>query len=147
MKQLASVAIFSVMSILSFGQSKNETDVRTIDALELQSFLKSDTLALNKLWSKDLVVTNPFNRVVTILQIKALIKNAKITQVKFTREIERLTLNENIAIVMAKEIPDASTASPAAPKNLLLPRRVTNIWMKKNNTWQLVARQATNIEN
>ena len=131
---------------LSFNQNADETIIRQLDALEAVSFLKNDTATLaNKLWSKDFVVTNPFNNIVTVKDIFALMRTQKITQIPYTRTIEKITIANNIAFVMGVEIPNVSKAAAGVPKNVMSPRRFTNVWVKTVEGWRLAGRQATNI--
>lgn len=127
------------------AQTEAEKEIRKLDSLEVVSFLKNDIVAMEKLWDINYVVTNPFNMVVKLPQIKALMQNQKITQVPFVRVIENISFNENIAIVMGTETPDEKMAANGVPKNVLAKRRFTNIWMRKKEGWKLVARQASNI--
>lgn len=87
------------------AQTEAEKEIRKLDSLEVVSFLKNDIAAMEKLWDINYVVTNPFNMVVKLPQIKALMQNQKITQVPFIRVIENISFNENIAIVMGTETP------------------------------------------
>ena len=61
----------------------------------------------------------------------------------FERYIEKITFINNIAVVMGYDVVYPSGKMPDAGKKVK--RRYTNIWMKSNSTWQLVARQATII--
>ncbi len=78
-------------------------------------------------------------------ETKALMRTAKINQVRFERIIEKVTINQNLAIEMGQEIPDEKSAVAGVPKSVTSPRRFTNIWQKTNESWQLIARQATNV--
>jgi uncharacterized protein (DUF2384 family) len=127
------------------AQTEAEKDIRKLDSLDAITFMKNDIVALEKLWDVNFVVTNPFNMVVKLPQIKALMQNQKITQVPFVRVIENIGFNKNIAIVMGTETPDEKMAATGVPKSVLAKRRFTNIWMKKEEGWKLVARQASNI--
>jgi hypothetical protein len=147
MKTIQTILFFIGTTISIFAQSQDEKDIRRLDSLEVVSFLKADTVTLEKsVWSPNYVVANPFNKIVTIPQIMALMKNQKIAQAVFVRTIERITFNQNVAIVMGIEVPDKSSASAGVAQNVLFKRRFTNIWMKNDGQWRLIARQASNIE-
>ena len=143
-KHLLSILIMASIQNIN-AQTDVEKEIRKLDSLEVVSFLKNDFAAMEKLWDVNYVVTNPFNMVVKLPQIKALIQNQKITQVPFVRVIENISFNENLAIVMGTETPDEKLAAAGVPKNVLAKRRFTNIWLKKTEGWKLVARQASNI--
>lgn len=146
MKTIQKTTLLLLISLSSFSQNADEITIRKLDSLEVVSFLKADTLTMEKLWAPNYVVTNPFNKIVNIPQIKALMRNQKIAQVPFIRTIEKITFNNNVAIVMGIELPDKLAASQGVAQAVLFKRRFTNIWMKNNDKWQLIARQATNIE-
>jgi hypothetical protein len=149
MKTLKTIILFigTTLTILGQNQSQDEKDIRRLDSLEVISFLKADTVTLEKsIWSANYVVANPFNKIVSIPQIKALMRNQKIAQAVFVRTIEKITFNQNVAIVMGIEVPDKSSASEGVAQNVLFKRRFTNIWMKNKSQWRLIARQASNIE-
>jgi hypothetical protein len=62
---------------------------------------------------------------------------------KVERIIEKITFNQNIAIVMGKELQQPSNMNPNSEE--WIPRRFTNVWIKSNNVWQLAARQSSKI--
>ena len=128
-----------------FGQSSDEVEIRKIEATATEAFLKTDTTTLKQLWDPSYVVRNPFNRIVGVKEIMGLVKNQKITQVKFKTVIDKVTINQNIAIVMGHDEPDEKTASSGVAKEVLSPRFFTNIWMKTEGVWRQIARQATNV--
>ncbi|WP_162390621.1 nuclear transport factor 2 family protein [Spirosoma endbachense] len=147
MKMRFLLLVFLVTSIpfLACAQSAEETAVRKVSALEVTAFLSNDTASLAKLWSPNYVVMNPFNKIVSFNEIKVLMRNAKINQIRFDRIIEKITINQNLAIEMGQEIPDEKSAVSGVPKSVTSPRRFTNIWQNSNGSWQLIARQATNV--
>lgn len=136
---LASITCFG------FAQSSDEVEIRKLESSATEAFLKSDTNTLKRFWDKDYIVRNPFNKIVGINEIMGLVRNQKITQVKFENVIDRITINDNIAIVMGYDKPDDNTAASGVAKEVLHPRLWTNIWMKTNGNWRQIARQATNI--
>ena len=139
------LTLLTVTTFSAFAQSEDEVEIRRLSQLEVESFLKTDTSALEKLWSPEYVVMNPFNKIVSQKEIKTMMKSQKINQVRFERIIERITFNQNIATEMGREIPDEKTASAAVAKDVTNQRRFTNVWMRTGNTWHLIARQATNV--
>jgi hypothetical protein len=64
--KLSLCCFFPLICQLSLAQSADEKIIRELSALEVESFLKSDTAALEKLWSPNYVVMNPFNKIVTV---------------------------------------------------------------------------------
>lgn len=123
---------------------KTENDeIRGLENQEREAFIKKDTTKLSGLWSSALVVTNPDNSVKTLLDIKADFLKDKKTIAPFDRNIEKITINDNVAVVMGHETITASMTSDNQQK--VITRRFTNIWMKNGSDWKLTARQATNI--
>ncbi|MEO6685885.1 MAG: nuclear transport factor 2 family protein [Dyadobacter sp.] len=119
---------------------KTENDaIRILENQEREAFIKRDLTKLSGLWSSSLVVTNPDNSVVTLSDIKIDFSKNSSSTVSFERIIEKITINDNVAIVMGHEI------TPSDNQQKSVTRRFTNIWMKNGGDWKLTARQATNI--
>ena len=144
MIKLSLTFLLVVLAFCGFAQSNDESEIRKIESIATDAFLKGDTTTLKKLWDTDYVVRNPFNRIVGVKEIMGLVKNQKITQVKFETIIDKITINQNIAVVMGHDQPDEKTAASGVAKEVLSPRLWTNIWMKTNGNWRQIARQATN---
>jgi hypothetical protein len=126
------------------AQDPREAEIRRLENLERESVLKSDSAALfNKLWSPKMVVNTPANIVGTVEGTKAHLRSGGLAYLSFERNIEKITFNENIAIVMGEEKLRPQGTQPNAGK--LVTRRFTNIWMYLHNTWSIIARQATII--
>jgi hypothetical protein len=62
----------------------------------------------------------------------------------FERNIEKITFNDNLAIVMGEEKLKPQGQQDNAGKQIT--RRFTNIWKYKKKKWQIIARQATIIK-
>jgi ketosteroid isomerase-like protein len=134
--------VLVLFATVSFGQSKDELEIRRLENHWTQLLEKSDTTALLKLWTKDYVVNNVNGKIVTAKDIIGLIRKGTIFP-PVERIIEKITFTSNIAIVMGKEI--AQPVKTAQGDGQPVTRRFTNIWIKSENGWQLAARQATNI--
>lgn len=133
---------FIFITALAFGQPSDELEIRKLEKHWTQLLDKGDTLSLLKIWSKDYVVNNPNGKIVTSKEIIALMRNGhKFPSVE--RMIEKITFNQNIAVVMGKEL--QQPANMAANQNDWIPRRFTNVWIKSENGWQLAARQSSNV--
>jgi hypothetical protein len=88
------------------------------------------------------VVNNPNGKIVTSKEIVALMKSGhKFPEVE--RIIEEITFNQNIAIVMGKELQQPADKTTIREK--WIPRRFTNVWIKAENGWQLASRQSSEI--
>lgn len=133
---------FLLITTLVFAQSKDEIEIRRLEKHWTELLDKGDTNSLLKIWSKDYVVNNPNGKIVTPKEIVSLMKSGHIFPA-VERIIEKITFNQNIAIVMGKELQQ--------PGDLItnleewIPRRFTNVWIRNGKSWQLIARQSSEI--
>jgi ketosteroid isomerase-like protein len=133
---------FVFISTLVSGQSNDEQEIRRLEKHWTELLDKGDTTSLLKIWSKDYVVNNPNGKIVTPKDIIALMKSGhRFPTVK--RMIENITFNQNIAIVMGKEL--QQPANMVANQDEWIPRRFTNVWIRSENGWQLAARQSSEV--
>ena len=149
MKQLfAFLTIFlfliSISNIL-LAQDPREAEIRRLEDLERVSVLKSDSAALyDKIWSPNMVVNTPANVVGTVEGTKAQLRSGNLNYLSFERNIEKITFNDNIAIVMGGEIIKPQGHQMNAGKTVT--RRFSHVWLYKDNHWSIIARQATIIK-
>jgi hypothetical protein len=137
------IAFTTIAHFSSFSQSKVEAEIRKLEQLELTTVQKGDTTALLNIWAKEFVVNNPYQQIVTVPQIFGFIRSGQIDYTTVERKVEKVTVVENIAISMGKEIVTPEKRTNFAGKTVT--RQYTNIWIKRNNSWRMVARQATII--
>jgi ketosteroid isomerase-like protein len=133
---------FILSTSITSGQSKDEMEIRHLETLWTQLLDKADTTSLLKIWSKDYVVNNPDGKIATPKDILSLIKKGHVFPA-VERIIERITFTQNVAIVMGKEIEHSKKTDPN--NDQMVTRRFTNIWIKTDSGWQLIARQSTKI--
>ena len=127
---------------MAFGQSKDEQEIRYLEKHWTQLLDNGDTTSLLNIWSKDYVVNNPNGKIVTPMEIIALMRSGhKFPSVE--RIIEKITFNQNIAVVMGKELQQPPNMT--TNKDEWIPRRFTNVWIKTKNEWRLAARQSSKI--
>ena len=133
------------MSTLVSAQDPREAEIRQIETLERESVLKGDSLALfDKIWSPNMVINTPANTVGTVEGTKAHLRAGGLSYLSFERTIEKITFNDNVAIVMGGEIIKPQGKQPNAGKTVS--RRFTHVWLFKNNSWSLIGRQATVVK-
>jgi len=126
------------------AQDKRESEIRRLENLERESVIKGDSLTLfDKIWSPNMVINTPANVVGTVEGTKALFRSGGLKYLSFERNIEKITFNDNLAIVMGGEKIKPQGKQINAGK--VVTRRFTHIWMYSNNSWSLIARQATII--
>jgi ketosteroid isomerase-like protein len=134
--------IGSIMIVTGQSEMENkviETEVRQLDSLHAAAVLSGDLKEMDKYWTKDFIVNNPFNEIDNADRIR----NAIVTYSSFQRICEAVRIHENVAILMGREIVIPKGTSPNSGKTIN--RRYTNIWMKIDGHWQLVARHASVI--
>jgi ketosteroid isomerase-like protein len=130
--------------IVVSGQSEAEKkvieeEVKKLDSLHAAAVLSGDLKEMDKYWTEDFMVTNPFNEIDKANRIRT----GAVTYASLQRICEAVQIHENTAILMGKEIVVPKGNSPDAGKTIN--RRYTNIWMKIEGRWRLVARHASVI--
>jgi hypothetical protein len=127
------------------AQDPREAEIRRLENLERTSMLKSDSAALfGKIWSPEMVINTPANVVGSVEATKQLFRMGALHYLSFERSIEKITFNDNIAIVMGGEVIKPQGSQPNAGKTVT--RRFTNVWKQSNKNWSIIARQATIIK-
>jgi ketosteroid isomerase-like protein len=134
---ISSIMIVSAQSEIE--KKVIEIEVRKLDSLHAAAVLSGDLQEMDKYWTEDFMVTNPFNEIDKADRIR----NGTVTYSSFQRICETVKIYENVAILMGKEIVVPKGKSPDSGKTIN--RRYTNIWMHLNGHWKLVARHASVI--
>ncbi len=139
------ILIISANGLLSqaFSQTNNEVQIRELEIKEGQAWVKKDSAALFKLFSPNLIVNTPMNKVATLAMIKKLMQSGKIDISYSEKQIEKITFINNMAVVMGDDIVKPEGMMENAGKTIT--RQYTDVWIKDNNDWKLSIRQATNI--
>lgn len=115
-------------------------EVRQLNEQEVQAMLHGDADAMARLWSDDLVVSNPLNKFVDKKQVLDMMKSGFLAFTSYQRQIEYIRDYGNTVIVAGNETLVFSGKMPNAGKTQQL--RFTGIWMKQHGRWQEVARHA-----
>ena len=116
-----------------------EQEIRKLDLAHADAILRNDLPALDKIWTEDFRVNNPFNQIDRADRIRI----SAVTYSSFIREAEEVLVHGDTVIVMGREIVVPKGNSPDAGKTIN--RRYTNIWMKRSGKWRLIARHASVI--
>ena len=141
--------VFWAAAVLVVGQNRKEKngqagEIRNIDLAEADAILRNDAAAAEKFYADDIVVNNPRYTITHGKRaLMALIKAGNIHYSSFVREIENIAFQGETAIVMGKETVKPDGNAPGAGQTIL--RRFTNIWIKRNSEWLLIARHANII--
>ena len=142
---LASLGYLVAITNFAFAQDPREVDIRRMENLERESVLKGDSMALfDKIWSPNMIVNTPANVVGAVEGTKAHLRSGDLNYLSFERNIEKITFNDNVAVVMGGEIIKPQGHQLNAGKTVT--RRFTHVWLYKNNQWTIIARQATIIK-
>lgn len=146
MKKIILFALVMIINALTIVFAQNDkkdhdvqTEVRKLDSLHAAAVLSGDLKEMDKYWTEDFIVTNPFNEIDKADRIR----NGAVTYASFQRISEAIQGHGNTVIVMGKEIVVPKGKSPEAGKTIN--RWYTNIWMKRKGEWRLVARHASVI--
>ena len=141
--------VICTAAVLVFGQNakprnEREAEIRKIDLAEADAILRNDAAAAEAFYAEDIVVNNPRYAITDgKAALMALVKSGNIHYSSFIREIETIRFQGETALVMGKETVKPDGNAPGAGQTIL--RRFTNIWMKSQDKWRLVARHANII--
>jgi ketosteroid isomerase-like protein len=146
--RISSAALACCLFCTSAGQaqqaSAEEAAVRKLDEQERVAVLKADRGALERLWSEQLTVNAPTNRVNVGRQgVLDLIARGVLHYSSFERAVEAVRLYGDVAVIMGAETARSAGKAPGAGE--LVHRRFTNVWKKERGTWVMIARQAATI--
>ena len=122
------------------ADQNKEQEIRKLSAEEVNAFLKNDRESMARLWSDDMVVTNPLNKFVTGQQVLAMVDSGFLIITSFDRQIEYLRFYGDIAVVAGSETVVWGGKMPNAGKTEHL--RFTAVWMKQAGRWKEIARHA-----
>jgi len=127
-----------------FAQDQNiETTIKKLEQAEVQAVLTKDTVSLKRLWDKDYIVNNPENKIIVATPNPVDPPVMQKVRLSFTRDVEKILINGDIAISMGSELVVA--VGDGQTPGQTIKRRYTNIWMNKNGSWKLIARHANII--
>lgn len=144
MKKILFTFALAFAFIQLFAQNQAiEAEIRKLEEMEVKAVLAKDSVTLLKLWDTAFVVNAPDNAIYfagkTTLDRPVL----RAARTAFTRQVEQVIIRGFVVITMGSE-----TVIPAGDQlnaGQTVKRRYTNIWMRKDNEWKLVARHANVI--
>ena|SRR5581483_7516136 len=126
-------------SIINRDESGWRQEVQALEEENRRAFLSCDIERLDALWSDDLLVNSPINRVNEKYQILDLLQSGVIAHTTLQSHVEVSRQYGNLVVVMGSE---AVTNSPDGP---ILHRRFTNVWRAEGGSWRLILRHANVI--
>jgi hypothetical protein len=130
------------------NQKEIESEILKLEQLVVKGILEADTSILKQVWDPEFMVNTPRNNIA--INRDAVFHNQKaglINYSSFERVVERIKVQNNVAITMGNEIFISRNDLPEAKANEPIKRRFTNVWMKKNGIWLQIARYASIICN
>jgi hypothetical protein len=128
---------------ISLAQQDKEVEIRKLENMEGEAWVKKDSAALFKFFSPELVVNSPLNNVVTLDILKKLMRVGKVDISSCEKNIDKVSFIKDMAVVMGSDIVKPQGAMDNAGKTVT--RRYTDIWIKDGDGWRLTIRQATII--
>lgn len=136
--------LFAEISLAQEAPSTHGADEEAIRSLEDQerlAVLNRDLESLKHLWSEQLLVNAPGNRVSPNREVPlGLVQTGVIHYTLFERSIEALRIDGDIAFVMGAETIKPTDKAPHAGQTIQ--RRFTHVWKRDGETWRLIARHA-----
>ncbi len=146
-KAIALATIITMVALLVSAQvdkdRREEEEISRLNAQEVEGLLHNDVKRLGRIWSNDLVVTNPLNKFVNKRQVVGLIESGTLAFISYDRQIEYIRVYRDTAVVAGSETVVWAGKMPNAGKTSLL--RFTAIWLRQDGRWQQVARHANII--
>jgi Domain of unknown function (DUF4440) len=144
MLSLLIIAVFSLAVVAQSpptpDQPQAEQQARQASDEEVQAFLHNDAKSMARLWSDELVVTNPLNKFVTKQQVLGMVQSGFLVITSYERRIEYAHVYGDIVILAGSETVVWGGKMPNAGKTEQL--RFTAIWMKQQGRFQEIARHA-----
>jgi ketosteroid isomerase-like protein len=116
-----------------------QQEVRALEDEGHRAFIARDLERLEDLWSDDLIVNSPINRVHDKPRILDLLRAGTIAHSSIESQIEAIERQGNVVVVMGSE---TVTNAPDGP---IIRRRFTNLWHAEGDSWRLIARHANII--
>lgn len=127
----------------SASETEIKEQIRVLEEREVQAVLTRDASTLERLWDKGYVVHNPQGRIVlpgaTVMD-RPVFRN---TRASFVREVESIVVQGGVVFSMGSETVIQSLDS--AKSGEVIKRRYTNVWMRRDGVWKLVARHANEV--
>ena len=142
MKKIIIIIFLSSLSTISFSQNESVKMDIMMKMLSLKNALVAkDSVTLSKVLADDVT----YGHTNALLQTKAELIRAVVSREQDYKSIEPSELKVRVYDNSAVVTMNAKVSMLYQQQPLDLNMRATFIWIKKNNDWQLVARQAVKI--
>jgi Domain of unknown function (DUF4440) len=143
MKKLITTCLLLCVFICTYSQNAAiETEIKGLEQKVVQAILQKDSAFLRKIWAPGFMVNAPVNRVVTGGQVEMVMAGA-ISYTSYILEIEKILIKGDLVITMGNETVVPVMGNPKGGQTIK--RRYTQIWIKENGSWIVIARHASEL--
>jgi ketosteroid isomerase-like protein len=125
------------------SSTNDEAAIRALEEQERLAVLNKNFTALEGIWSERFMVNAPTNQIAPNRNFVLAAFRQGLAYSSFERNIERVFMEGDLAIVMGGETIKPTGNAPMAGQTV--PRRFTHIWKKEGGAWRLLARHANVI--
>jgi hypothetical protein len=122
------VVLFGTFHHNSFAQQDKESEIKNLENAEGEAWVKKDSVTLFKLFSPDLVVNSPLNKVVNLEILKRLMRAGKVDISSSEKIIDKVSFIGGMAVVMGSDIVTPQGGMDNTGKKVT--RRYTDVWLK-----------------
>jgi ketosteroid isomerase-like protein len=116
-----------------------QEEIHSLERENCRAFVARDFEALDRMWSDDLAINSPINRVHDKKRLLELLRAGKISHASLECHAELTLRHDQYVVVMGHE------QLTDRPGEGLVRRRYTNIWRLEQGSWRLVVRHANII--
>ena len=126
-------------------------DARIVDEIKhryeyrMKLIMRQDFDALEQFYPADHVVTNPSNEFINKTQVMEKLRAGLIRYSSYDRQFDYFRVYGDTVVVTGKETATVPPDSPLPNAGKTDERRFTEVWVRRDGTWQVVARHASNI--
>ena len=126
-------------------------DVRIVEEIKRLYRYRQDIVvrrdfdALERFYPNDHLVTNPYNRVLNKAQVMELIRRDVISYSSFERQFDHVRVYGDTVVVVGSETVARSPEAKTPDAGKTIQRRFTEVWVRRDGTWQVVVRHASSI--
>lgn len=121
---------------IASGRAQENAGAVELEREHTRAFLERDIARLEDLWSDQLLVNSPMNRVLEKRKVLELLDAGLIAHDTYEVEIELVRETDDTLVVMGS---DRVTMKPGSP---VLQRRFTNVWRREDGRWRMFVRHA-----
>lgn len=127
------------------GRNPDEIAVLAADALQRDAVASGDAARISAQFHPSFLVNAPNNRVMTRDEVARMAASGEIRNDNWIRVPERVSVTGDVAVVMGRESLVTAAGSEQAQAfgaGRSLERRFTNVYLRSQGEWRLLARHA-----